>query len=316
MKPPVKSLLLAERASFIGHVGAMAFGLAGLLLVLPNPDFVATLPPAGVALFQWGMSQGGVGYILLGAAAISLYLCRTLGVKTWLAFFLPAVGLSLTSELVGTSTGFPFGPYHYLTGLGYKVAGLVPFTIPLSWFYMGATCYVLALVGLRSLGASFWVRQIGSIALGSVLLMAWDLALDPAMSQSPFPFWEFEEAGAFFGMPYRNLSGWVATGAVFMTVAALFWRGRDIRLTRGQLTLPVVTYLVNYLFGAAITGVLLDHRYLIPVGLGVALGVVPVLFLWAIAPTSIADTSLASEAEPGDVEPGEEPIVVPSLAAK
>ena len=62
---------------------------------------------------------------------------------------LPSVLISLTSELLGTSTGFPFGHYSYLSGLGYKIAGLVPFTIPLSWFYVGCVSYLLARAGLE-----------------------------------------------------------------------------------------------------------------------------------------------------------------------
>ncbi|MEN9244183.1 MAG: carotenoid biosynthesis protein, partial [Gloeomargarita sp. DG02_5_bins_242] len=125
-------------------------------------------------------------------------------------------------------------------------------------------------------------------ALGALLLVAWDLALDPAMSQTPVPFWEFREAGAFFGMPYRNLAGWVGTGAVFMTVAALRWRAVKLELARRDLTLPLVVYLVNFLFGAVITLGLLDGRYWIPIGLGVLLGVVPAVVCWWVAGPRLA----------------------------
>ncbi|TAD80412.1 MAG: carotenoid biosynthesis protein [Oscillatoriales cyanobacterium] len=272
----------------------MAFGLAGLLYVLPRPDLIASLPPIGIQVFQWSMGQGGVGYIILGAAAVALYLYRTLGLQRMLLFFVPSVVLSLGSELLGTSTGFPFGHYHYLSGLGYKVAGLVPFTIPLSWFYMGAVCYLLVLATLERVNLPGLLRHGGAVLGGAILLMAWDLVLDPAMSQTSLPFWQFEEIGEFFGMPYRNLSGWVATGVVFMSVAAFFWRGQRLNLTRSQLTVPVVLYLVNFAFGAAITVVSLDPGFLIPTLMSVAIGVVPVLGLWAIAPTSL--TNDATEA--------------------
>lgn len=285
---PQQPLRQFERACLIGHIVAMAFGLAGLLYVLPRPDLIASLPPIGIQFFQWSMGQGGVGYILLGAAAVALYLYRTLGLQRMLLFFVPSVALSLGSELLGTSTGFPFGHYHYLSGLGYKVAGLVPFTIPLSWFYMGAVCYVLVMSGLERLNVPGLLRQIGAVIGGAVLLMAWDLVLDPAMSQTSLPFWEFEEIGEFFGMPYRNLSGWVATGMVFMSVAALLWRGRRLSLTRSQLTVPLVVYLVNFAFGAAITILSLDPGFLIPTLMSVAIGVVPAAVLWAIAPVDAA----------------------------
>ena len=285
----MQQLVTAERASLGGHIVAMAFGLCGLLLVLPNPEFIASLPPFGMKAFELSMGQGGVGYIVLGAIAVGLFLNRTLGLKRCLTFMVPAVVLSLSSELLGTSTGFPFGSYHYLSGLGYKIAGLVPFTIPLSWFYMGAVCYILARNGLERLGLRGWLRGITAIALGAVFLTSWDLVLDPAMSQTTLPFWQFEELGEFFGMPYRNLTGWWGTGVVFMSVASLFWDSEPLRLSRSQLTLPVLTYVVNFAFGAIITVTSLDPGFWVPTALSVLTGVVPVMVCWWISGEAIAD---------------------------
>lgn len=279
----MKQLVVIERLCLVGHVAAMAFGLAGLLLVLPHPDFIATLSPMGMAMFGWGMSGGGVVYIILGALAVALYAQRLLGLGMLLGFLLPSVFLSLGSELLGTSTGFPFGHYGYLSGLGYKVAGLVPFTIPLSWFYVGFCTYVLARAALEARGVQGWLKQTGAIALGALLLTAWDFVLDPAMSQTPYPFWEFQDLGQFFGMPYRNLTGWLGTGVVFMAVAAFFWRGKSVRLTRPQLVTPLVIYLVNFAFGALITVGELDVRFWIPTAIGVLLGVTPAVLLWWLA---------------------------------
>jgi len=276
----MKKLAIAERICLIAHIASMAFGLAGLLVVLPNPELIINLPPVGQNIFQWSMAGGGVVYILFGAAALTLYAQRTIGIKATLAFMLPAVFLSLSSELLGTSTGFPFGHYQYLSGLGYKIAGLVPFTIPLSWFYMGLASYLLARCGLKVNSSSSWFRHLAAIALGSVLLTAWDFVLDPAMSQTAFPFWQFEEAGAFFGMPYRNLTGWLGTGALFIGIATIFWRKTEIKLSRPQLTLPLLVYLVNFAFGAVITVIALDSRFLFPTFLSILLGVVPAAFLW------------------------------------
>lgn len=280
----MKPLLLVERFCLIGHVLSLVFGLAGLLLVLPNPEFIASLPSFGQSLFGWSMAGGGVVYILLGAITVGLYAYRTLGVRNWLGFMLPAIGLSLCSELLGTSTGFPFGHYAYLNGLGYKIAGLVPFTIPLSWFYVGMSTYILARAGLEAKGFDGWAKRLGAIALGAVLLTAWDFVLDPAMSQAPYPFWEFQDVGQFFGMPYRNITGWLGTGVVFMSVASLFWRNNPVQLTRSQLTVPLIIYLVNFAFGAVITLAELDSGFLIPAAIGALLGVVPAIVLWWVAP--------------------------------
>jgi len=293
----MKRLELTERVCLGIHVFSMAFGLAGLLLVLPNPEFIASLPPFGMQLFGWSMAQGGVGYIVLGAIAVAIHAYRHLGLRPLLSFAIPTLALSLSSELLGTSTGFPFGAYHYLSGLGYKIAGLVPFTIPLSWFYMGFVCYVLARAALESLSSMpRWARQVGAIALGSILLTAWDLVLDPAMTQTPYPFWAFDEVGEFFGMPSRNITGWIGTGVVFMTVASLFQRGDEYVYKREQLGLPLLVYVVNFLFGATITLVALDARFTIPAALSVAFGVIPAFAFWRLTP------SAASEEAEGAIE--------------
>ncbi len=283
----MKSLILVERVCLAAHLAALVFGLAGLVLVLPHPEFILSLPPAGQQLFHWSMAGGGVVYIVVGALTVALHGYRTLGWQPLLSFMVPALGISLSSELLGTSTGFPFGNYAYLDGLGYKVAGLVPFTIPLSWFYLGFSAYLLAYMAL---GTRFthgnrpvhWGLRLVAVAIGAVLLTAWDLVLDPAMSQTAVPFWQFQEAGAFFGMPYRNLLGWVGTGAAYMTVAALLWRRVPANLGRQPLTIPLVIYLANFGFGAVITLTLLDSQFQIPALLGVLLGVVPALALWRL----------------------------------
>lgn len=270
---------------------SLLFGLAGLLLVLPNPRFIAALPPFGQQAFGLSMSGGGVVYILLGAITVAVYAYRTLGLRHWLTFMLPSVFLSAGSELLGTSTGFPFGHYQYLSGLGYKIAGLVPFTIPLSWFYVGMSTYVLGRVALEAKGVKGWVKIVGSIALGALFLTAWDFVLDPAMSQAPYPFWSFQDVGEFFGMPYRNITGWLGTGILFMSVASLFWGKADLKLTRSQLWTPLLVYIVNFAFGAVITIAELDVRYWIPVSLSILVGVVPAIVCW-----SLAEPNLPSEA--------------------
>ncbi len=279
----MKQLMIAERSLLLAHLFSTVFGLADLLIVLPNLEIIINLPPVGQALFQWSMAGGGAAYIVFGALAVALYGIRTLGIGATLAFLIPSVFISLSSELLGTSIGFPFGDYAYLSGLGYSAGGLVPFTIPLSWFYMGFVCYLLARCGLQVNVNSSGLRHLGAIATEAILLMAWDFVLYRAMSQTQFPFWAFQEQGSFFGMPYRNLIRWVGTGITFMTVAGMFWGRKTILLSRQQLNLPLIVYLVNFAFGAIITVVSLDARFLLPTGLSLLLGVFPAIALWWVS---------------------------------
>lgn len=276
----MKQLVILERFCLIGHVVSMVFGLVGLLLVLPNPELIISLPPMGMTVFQWSMAGGGVVYILLGAAAVAIYAYRSLGLWQWLAFMVPSVFLSLGSELLGTSTGFPFGHYQYLSGLGYKIAGLVPLTIPLSWFYLGLVCYLIARAGLEAGMMPRWLQYTGAIALGALFLTAWDFVLDPAMSQTTVPFWEWLQPGAFFGMPLQNFAGWMATGALFMTVATVLWPKQPLGLNSKQLGLPLVVYLSNLAFASVLS---LAAGFWVPVVLGLLVGAGPVILLWWMA---------------------------------
>jgi uncharacterized membrane protein len=274
---PMINLSRLERGCLYGHILSMAFGLAGLLWVLPHPEFVANLPEFGKTAFRWSLMGGGVFYMLLGAAAVAIYAFRTLGLWHGLGFMIPAIALSLSSELLGTSTGFPFGDYRYLSGLGYKIAGLVPFTIPLSWFYLGFSAYWLARVGLGRRSRSSWVTVGGAILLGAMLLTAWDFVLDPAMSQANMPFWVWDQPGAFFGMPYQNFVGWFGTGVVFMSVASLIWRIKPLEVSTVSLELPLAIYLSNFGFAAFMS---IGAGIYPPIALGILLGVLPALVLY------------------------------------
>ena len=273
------------------HLASMAFGLFGLLWVLPNSEFIASLSPLGMQIFGFGMQNGGAIYMVVGALALFVYGKSVLGLRRTLAFMIPSIGLSLGSELLGTSTGFPFGAYSYLSGLGYKIFDLVPFTIPLSWFYMGFVSFLLACTTLRA--GRHWLQRLEAIALGAMMLTAWDFVLDPAMSQAQYPFWEWHQFGAFFGMPLQNFAGWMLTGTLFMTVASLLW-GKDQHplLTRHQLLLPLVVYVGNFVFGALLS---VGAGIYPPIGLGILLGIAPAVGLWWSAESSTPDPAVPLE---------------------
>jgi putative membrane protein len=278
----MKQLHSTERSLLIGHIISMIFGLAGIMLVLPSVRFQAKLAQFewGPTILSWSMAGGGVIYMLLGTLAVALYAYRTIGKWHWLSFMIPAIAISLSSELLGTSTGFPFGYYRYLSGLGYKIAGLVPFTIPLSWFYVGFSAYIIARAGLETSAMPPWLRHLSAIAFGALCLTSWDFVLDPGMSQAAIPFWVWDRPGVFFGMPYQNFAGWLGTGALFMGVAAILWRVKPLQLPKQDLELPLAIYLTNFAFGTILSW---GAGIYPPVFLGVMLGVFPILVLYEAA---------------------------------
>jgi putative membrane protein len=233
------------------HVAALVFGLIGILIMLPNPQLWASDPRA-VHVFDFSIRYAGSIQILLGAAAIALYGWHALGWRFTACFFAVTYGLSLTSELVGTATGWPFGDYAYTEFLGSKILDRVPYTIPFSWFAMGLSSYLLGsqlAVVLRVRRPALW-----SLLLGAWLLTAWDLVLDPAMAHTDLPiqFWRWGEEGSYFGMPLQNLLGWSLTGLAFMALSRALWR-RDPDLAGSSLTLPLVYYAANMAFAMVVS---------------------------------------------------------------
>jgi putative membrane protein len=239
----VGHVFLAAHAAFI------VFSVAGILVALRYPELWAH-SDAATRAFSFGMRHGAAGQIALGAAAVAAYGAATLGVRRTATFFALAFGVSLGAELVGTTTGWPFGAYAYGEALGPKVLERVPYAIPLSWFYLGLASYVLAThlaarAGLGSHGAA-------PVLLGAWLLTVWDLVLDPAMADPAMPlaFWNWHESGPYFGMPVRNFAGWAMTAATFMALH----RGLMGALapTRSAVRWAAAVYGSNLVFAAAL----------------------------------------------------------------
>jgi putative membrane protein len=240
-----------------------------MLIALPHPELWANTR-LGDWAFSAGMRHGGVLHMVLGAAAMFAFGASVLGWRRTMVFLVAAVTISLGAELVGTGTGWPFGNYAYADGLGTKIFGRVPFTIPLSWFYLGLASYLLACGHARS-----DTRPASVIALGVWFMVVWDLVLDPAMAHPAMPirFWIWHQAGAYFGMPLQNFAGWALTAATFMTVSRLLW-GRDVPADRLRVGFPLAVYALNMGFAIALAA---SVGLWAPVLLAVTLGLVPAL---------------------------------------
>jgi carotene biosynthesis associated membrane protein len=260
---------------FVAHVVALVFGLVGMLVMMPNPQLWVG-SPAGVQVFQFGMEHAGALHILFGAAAMLAFGVRFIGWQRTLIFFVASTVLSLSFELLGTGTGWPFGAYEYTRGLGYKVLGRVPYTIPLSWFYMGFAAYLLAsaIVGTSGLRS----RAVPSVLLGAWFLMVWDLVLDPAMAHESLPiqFWVWHQSGPYFGMPIQNFLGWIGTGLVFMAVSRVLWR-RDVAPDEAPASYSLLMYAANLLFAMVLSA---SVDLWVPIVAATILGLVPAALAW------------------------------------
>jgi putative membrane protein len=240
-------------ALLAAHILALVFGLAGMLIALPNPHLWAA-SELGRAVFSLGMEHAGALHIVLGAVAMLAYSLAWLGARRAVIFLVVSVFVSLASELIGTATGWPFGNYAYEEGLGWKVLGRVPYTIPLSWYYMGLASLLISGRLLESRWPRFAALPILAALGGAWLLLGWDLVLDPAMAHESLPlkFWVWSETGSYFGMPLKNLGAWFLTGLVFMALSLRLWGGGD-PFRSPPVGLPVTVYLANLAFASVIS---------------------------------------------------------------
>ncbi len=146
------------------------------------------------------------GHVIISFLVLALLLIPRIGLK-WLPALIVAGLLSLGMELMGTKTGFPFSKYEYTALLGYRILDLVPALIPISWFMVAFPSYILA----RRMSSNKYMHWI----LGAFILTAWDLTLDPAMSELT-KYWVWDNEGIYYGMPLVNLAGWFGTGILIM----------------------------------------------------------------------------------------------------
>ena len=210
------------------NAALVAFGvltglaIAGFAVFARHPELLAGRPRA-MRVYAVSFTFFPRAHIVIGALALAVLLVSRTWWR-WVPAFVSVYALSLSSEMLGTTHGLPFGPYRSPHGLGLKWFAHVPALIPLSWFLMALPSYAIArrLLGDRASTARH-------VLLGSLILLSWDLALDPAMSRFT-SYWVWGSSGPYYGMPWLNLAGWYVTGVVLMLALVVVrsdaWIGR------------------------------------------------------------------------------------------
>ena len=154
------------------------------------------------------------GLMILAAIAFTFaHGSQLLGWKQIILLAGLSLCISLGMESLGVATGLVYGPYHYTNRLGPMFLGLVPFLIPLAWLMMIYPSWVIA----RRVSQGWWRglrADVGTAAIGALVMTAWDLVLDPLMSNAQH--WVWEKPGDFFGVPLHNFAGWWLTAFLIL----------------------------------------------------------------------------------------------------
>jgi putative membrane protein len=201
--------------------------------VIPNPFRTAPRPllllsalffgaPYFAANFPETPGAGVASFVstLLIALPSFVALWRFLGPKRAILSLLCLSAFGYAIEMTGVLTGFPYGPFYYGDALGPKVAGLVPYLLPLSWVPL-----VLGAVGATAPEEKTGPRRrFLPILSAAILLTLVDGVLDPGAAS--LGFWVWPEGGIYYGVPVTNYLGWLFSSTLAAAILLALGRQR------------------------------------------------------------------------------------------
>jgi len=156
---------------------------------------------AGDRVLHWGVFAG----VILQGGAVLAVLHATWGTRETVRVAAIVMPLAWLVEFIGSTTGIPFGAYHYTATLAPLLGG-VPLVIPLAWLMMLPPAWAVAsILTRRHRGWRF-------VAVSALAFTAWDLFLDPQMVG--WGYWVWEQPGQYFGVPLMNFVGWLLSAAL------------------------------------------------------------------------------------------------------
>lgn len=168
-------------------LGSFASRLTGL-----DPGWIA--PAAALATLAAGFGSVAAEHLRLSRPRAGWWALAT------------ALAIGLVSELVGVSTGLPFGRYAYTEAWWptMQVSGVGPFplALPFAWLMMAGSAYLLARRQRRGWAA---------VAVGGFVAAVADAFMEPAAT-GPLGYWRWLEPGGLpGGAPLLNPVGWFLT---------------------------------------------------------------------------------------------------------
>jgi bisanhydrobacterioruberin hydratase len=175
-----------------------------------------------------GASVGSYISTLLIALPSAVALFRYLGPGRATLSLLALSAFAYAIEALGVTTGFPYGTFYYGDALGPKLAGIVPYLLPLS--------YAPLVVG--AVAAAWGTRPRLVHVLCAAMLLVWmDAVIDPGATA--LGFWVWPGDGAYYGVPLSNYAGWLLSG--ILATALLLATGRWSRIpVRGLLDSAII----------------------------------------------------------------------------
>jgi isopentenyl-diphosphate delta-isomerase type 1 len=184
----------------------MLYAAAVLILLAVGAFFMANveLPP-------WSHYVSAVNVALFALPSFW-------AVRRWLGWrdgtiLVVILGLyALAIEASAIVTGFPYGHFGYSDLLGFRIFGLVPWTVAFAWTPL--------MLGAYAVAANVFEGRFTRVIAATLLITLFDVVLDPGAVY--LGFWQYEGGGWFYGVPMSNFAGWLVSGAIGAVILEAF----------------------------------------------------------------------------------------------
>jgi putative membrane protein len=197
---------------------------------------------------------GGTITALLVVSSLLMFGCcwasagRLLGAMAAMRFVAIAAGFGWFAEQMGASRGWFFGSYTYTTVLGPQL-GDVPVVIPMMWFALAYSGYVIAnLVAWQDpVDRPAPVRHDALMALlGAMVVTCYDLGGDPYMVYVLKAWIMAKTDGWWFGESLKGFAGWMTVSFTILFAFRRLARARPAGAAgpagTGHVVMPLGVY--------------------------------------------------------------------------
>ncbi len=204
-----------------------------LLLSFSAAFFLASWLVANVSI---GESVTWVSALFIFILALPSYyfLVKWLPTSKALMVLLLFSVFPIVIEAIGISTGLPYGGFHYSDEMGFKILGIVPWSVSLA--------FAPLILG----SATVTNRQIEdsrlALPVSALLLVMFDLILDPAAVS--LNIWVWDVPGPYYGIPISNYAGWFLTGLVAAALLHVILMETPVRTVRLPADLAISLLLI------------------------------------------------------------------------
>lgn len=160
---------------------------------------------------------------LLPAIFSLLHSFALFGKMHTLVIFAIIITVSFAAEYLGVHTGKVFGLYFYnpSDAVNGFLWGGVPPLVTLSYISIGYVSYVMARIILGFPGRIKGAAVVAIPVLAAMLTTMWDMSFDPIASYV-HKIYTWYAGGAYFGVPFRNFTGWFLESLVFFGLVTLY----------------------------------------------------------------------------------------------